>query len=482
MHDITGAGLHKELSNGSKFLLMHEVDSNLTKLEFYHQDQAGSASARSLLCEAFDGFTESSKTTRMYDFLIKDSRLSLLGATTGSSLHLLLAHYTIHKISDECGNRFLYHFTENDLIPYDLVRQPDPFLPSIKQIFVIVHLIGRIVYEFTDATGNDEAQRYYATKGRYYIEEGRRLFRERQQSHLQSFYSKSAENFPRICVNMQRFLDAMMVLLKMRQGGDLQFSQAVDEKFVIKAKKYIEFNLNNIKNSMGDFVSYVNLETCQIASNLYDNYLFKTTMALFTLDTSPLQPSLASSEFRSLLGEKLSIEKRLLQLPFQFFLRSDLKQPTVDESGEKINAPFHHVDGHQLNIILIHLNTENEVPCVTSANDLAGNDYMFETTLLDHISASNTTILMVDETLNNTNKGITDHDASGTNNNTKEKVFQTDIINDTEFDLNILINTNHDRTTDAFQQLHTNETESDTTIEILEKTVDIEPKGIVKRS
>ncbi|CAF1250885.1 unnamed protein product [Rotaria magnacalcarata] len=291
MHDITGAGLHKELSNGSKFLIMHEADSNLTKLGFYHQGQAGSASARSLLCEAFDGFTESSKTTGMYDFLIKASRLSLLGATTGSSLHLLLAHYTTHKISDGCDNRFLYHFTENDLIPYDLVRKPDPFLPSIQQIFVIVHLIGRIVYKFTDSTGNDEAQRYYATKGRYYIEEGGRLFRERQQSHLQSFYSKSAEIFPRICVNMQRFLDAMMVLLKMRQGGDLQFSQAVNEKFVINAKQYIELNLNSIKNSMGDFVSYVNLETCQIAGNLYDNYLFKTTMALFTLDTSPLQPS-----------------------------------------------------------------------------------------------------------------------------------------------------------------------------------------------
>ncbi|CAM4985880.1 unnamed protein product, partial [Rotaria socialis] len=141
----------------------------------------------------------------------------------------------------------------------------------------------------------------------------------------------------------------------------------------------------------------------------------------------------------------------------------------LTEAIELLTSSPQHVDD-------FHLNTENEVPCVTSANDLAGNDYMFETTLLDHISASNTTILMVDETLNNTNKGITDHDASGTNNNTKEKVFQTDIINDTEFDLNILINTNHDRTTDAFQQLHTNETESDTTIEILEKTVDIEPK------
>ncbi|CAF1954017.1 unnamed protein product [Rotaria magnacalcarata] len=109
MHDITGAGLHKELFNGSKFLLMHEADSNLTKLGFYHQGQAGSASARSLLCEAFDGFTESSKTTGMYDFLIKESQLPLRGATTGGSLHLLLAHYTIHKISDGCDNRFLYH-------------------------------------------------------------------------------------------------------------------------------------------------------------------------------------------------------------------------------------------------------------------------------------------------------------------------------------------------------------------------------------
>ncbi|CAF1437895.1 unnamed protein product [Rotaria magnacalcarata] len=136
-----------------------------------------------------------------------------------------------------------------------------------------------------------------------------------------------------------------------------------------------------------------------------------------------------------------------------------------------------------------HLNIENEVSCVTSANDLAGNDDMFEATLLDHISASNTTILMVEETLNNTNKRITDHNTSGTNNKMIEKfadalveVFQTDIINDTEFDLNILINTNHDRTTYAFQQLHTNETKSDTTIDILEKTVDIEPKGIVKSS
>jgi hypothetical protein len=77
----------------------------------------GGVPSRSLLCEAFDGFTESSKTTGMYDFTIKDSRLSLLGATTGGSLHLLLvihlllAHYTIHKISDGCDNRFLYHFS-----------------------------------------------------------------------------------------------------------------------------------------------------------------------------------------------------------------------------------------------------------------------------------------------------------------------------------------------------------------------------------
>lgn len=35
IYDITGAGLHKELSTGNKFLLMHEADANLTKLGFY---------------------------------------------------------------------------------------------------------------------------------------------------------------------------------------------------------------------------------------------------------------------------------------------------------------------------------------------------------------------------------------------------------------------------------------------------------------
>ncbi|CAF4305741.1 unnamed protein product, partial [Rotaria magnacalcarata] len=163
IHDITGAGLHKELSTRSKFLLMHEADSNLT--------QMGSSSNRSLLCEAFDGFSESSITTGMYEFSIKDSRLSLLGACTGGSLHLLLARYTVHKISDGCDNRFLYHFIENNPTPYDLVKKSDRLLPSLQQIFVVVHLIGRVVYKFIDSLGNDEAQRYYATKGRYYIEE-----------------------------------------------------------------------------------------------------------------------------------------------------------------------------------------------------------------------------------------------------------------------------------------------------------------------
>ena len=36
VHDVTGAGLHKELATGHKFLLMHEADANLTKLGFYH--------------------------------------------------------------------------------------------------------------------------------------------------------------------------------------------------------------------------------------------------------------------------------------------------------------------------------------------------------------------------------------------------------------------------------------------------------------
>ncbi|CAF1615005.1 unnamed protein product [Adineta ricciae] len=355
MCDVTGAGLHKELATGNKFLLMHEADANLTKLGFYHFGQAGAVSNRSLMCEAFDGFSDSSKTTGMYDFSIEDSRLSLLGACTGGAFHLLLARYSVHKISDGCENRFLYHFVENNLIPYDLIRKSDRFLPSLQQIFVVIHLMGRIMYTFVDSLGNDEPQRFYVTKGKYYIAEGQRLFKDRQKSHLQSFYSKSAEIFPRLCVNMQRFLDAMLILFEMRRNEDLQFAQVVDEKFVGKAKSYIEKHLVLSKHANGDVVSFVSLETCLITEYLFDNYLFKNTLNLFNLEHSANQPSMPSTQFRTLLAEKPSIEKRILQLPYQFFLRSDLKQPTTNENGKRINAPLHHVDGNSLNTALDRL-------------------------------------------------------------------------------------------------------------------------------
>ncbi|CAF1505725.1 unnamed protein product [Adineta steineri] len=59
-----------------------------------------------------------------------------------------------------------------------------------------------------------------------------------------------------------------------------------------------------------------------------------------------------STQFRTLVADTPSLEKRILQLPFQFFLRADLKQPTMNEYGKRINAPFHHVDGNLLNNIL----------------------------------------------------------------------------------------------------------------------------------
>ncbi|CAF4003110.1 unnamed protein product [Rotaria sordida] len=212
--------------------------------------------------------------------------------------------------------------------------------------------MGKILYTFVDSLGNDESQRFYATKAKYYIAEGQRLFKDRQQPHLQSFYSKSAEIFPRLCVNMQRLLDAMLVLFEMRKNEDLQFTQVVDQTFVTKAKFYIEKHLIFNKHANGDIVSYVSLETCHITANLFDNYLFKSTLNLFNLEHSVNQPSMPSTQFRTLVAEKPSIEKRILQLPYQFFLRSDLKQPTTNENGKRINAPFHHVDNNLLNNIM----------------------------------------------------------------------------------------------------------------------------------
>lgn len=322
---------------------------------FLHLGQMGAVPNRSLLCEAFDGFSDSSKTTGMYEFSIANSRLSLLGASTGGSLYLLLARYSVHKIADGCENRFLYHFIENNLISYDMIKKCDKFLPSMEQLFVIIHLIGHSVYTFVDELGNDEAQRFYVTKGGQYIEEGRRLFKNRQQPHLQSFYSKSAEIFPKLCVAMQRFLDAMVVLFDMNKNRDLEYSQVVDQRFITLSNEYIKKNLVFIKNANGTLCHYIKLETCQITSTLFDNYLFKNTLNLFNLEQSSLHSSMPCTQFRTLIAEKPSIEKRILQLPFHFFLPSDLKQPTMNDYGKKINAPFHHVDSNTLNNVLNQL-------------------------------------------------------------------------------------------------------------------------------
>ncbi|CAF1646186.1 unnamed protein product [Adineta ricciae] len=148
---------------------------------------------------------------------------------------------------------------------------------------------------------------------------------------------------------MQRFLDAMHVIFEMRKNQDLQFAQIVDRTFGTKAKFYIDKHLVFNKRSNGELISYVALETCHITANLFDNYLFKNILNLFNLDHSVSQTSMPSTQFRTLVEEKPSIEKRILQLPYQFFLRSDLKQPATNANGKRINAPFHHVDNNLLN-------------------------------------------------------------------------------------------------------------------------------------
>ncbi|UJR12185.1 hypothetical protein I4U23_016362 [Adineta vaga] len=89
------------------------------------------------------------------------------------------------------------------------------------------------------------------------IAEGQRLFKDRQQTQLQSFYSKSAEIFPKLCMNMQRLLEAILVLFEMRKNEDSQFTQVIDQTFATKAKCYLEKHLVFNKRDNGDIVNYM---------------------------------------------------------------------------------------------------------------------------------------------------------------------------------------------------------------------------------
>ncbi|CAF1278922.1 unnamed protein product [Didymodactylos carnosus] len=103
---VTAAGIHKEMVTGSKFLLMKEADLSLTNLGYYNQGSSAGSTARAVLCEAFDGYKRSSKTTGGYGFQIEKSELFLLGGTTGANMTSILFKYAARGICDGCENRF----------------------------------------------------------------------------------------------------------------------------------------------------------------------------------------------------------------------------------------------------------------------------------------------------------------------------------------------------------------------------------------
>lgn len=100
IHDVTGAGLHKELSTGNKFLLMHEVDSNLTKLGFY---QAGK-----VRFFPFNMYLLAFRTKYLYFSYVKRMNKSMKEFTC--MFVLVLLQVVLHAVFDCASNGDIFRY------------------------------------------------------------------------------------------------------------------------------------------------------------------------------------------------------------------------------------------------------------------------------------------------------------------------------------------------------------------------------------
>ncbi|CAF4512747.1 unnamed protein product, partial [Didymodactylos carnosus] len=261
---------------------------------------------------------------------------------------------------------FLYAVVKNGIVDYDerqerlsgATKEPHN-VPSLNHLFITIHLIGQVYYKFISKDNNNDAERTYANKCSSYLKQAEEYFVQRRQPHFQSFLSKSAEIFPKLCVNLQRIKDGMAILYNVSQAGYV-FNAIVDHShpsidFIDIAREQVASSLECDLDSDNRRWMYVSKNTVIQAGVIFDDYLLKTTLALFnTVGFKVTDNASVFGAGETIDGSRISatiiVEQRLLQHRQQFFLIADL-------CGKRngMNNPFHHVPSSRLKAALTSL-------------------------------------------------------------------------------------------------------------------------------
>ncbi|CAF1576764.1 unnamed protein product, partial [Didymodactylos carnosus] len=162
--------------------------------------------------------------------------------------------------------------------------------------------------------------------------------------HIQDFYAKTAEIYPRYCALLQLYRNSMAVLEQIKDNINFddgyRVGRVIDRAFIDLVQLHIEqmFYSNSELNDKNMPILYIEKSTCVDAWLWYD-YLFSTSLGLFNLDEDKINRFL--TEKQCIQNEKIveGIKGKLLLLfPYNLFTKTIL---TNNDPSTNKNGPFH---------------------------------------------------------------------------------------------------------------------------------------------
>ncbi|CAF1317346.1 unnamed protein product, partial [Didymodactylos carnosus] len=148
--NLNGLLLRMHLSKGDQFILSDEIDPAFSKLGIYEDD--GKTEEATLLIKAFDRIISDTRTTAQTAVDITKAKLTILGCTTGNRYPLLMKQWSCQSRLEGVHNRFCYmallrvRATRPEQMLY---RVKIENAPSIAHVLTVCHLFGDIEYRFT---------------------------------------------------------------------------------------------------------------------------------------------------------------------------------------------------------------------------------------------------------------------------------------------------------------------------------------------
>ena len=128
-------------------VIQEEIDVALKQMSFF--TSGAPDSSRQMFCQLFDGLNLRKKT-KGYRQQIRNARMTICGTSTGVLLPPILQDFLKHVMTDGVVVRCLFMVLAYRPFLREHHFDPDLTLPSITQMLMVVHILGKRQYIYDD--------------------------------------------------------------------------------------------------------------------------------------------------------------------------------------------------------------------------------------------------------------------------------------------------------------------------------------------